>query len=184
MAQAIQTLYKGYRFRSRLEARYAVFFDNLRIKWRYEAEGYVLKSGAYLPDFHLPDLDFHVEIKPVVPTAQEVHKLISLCYDVNSIGCLMYGDPGEGVLMYCDEVTDSGGGGYLHRKAKWSTCKNCGKSYLVPLRHKMRDVQFYYCDFHTNYNFCACGNRVDTSVYVDEAYTAAKSARFEHGEKG
>lgn len=71
----IETLYKGYRFRSRLEARWAVFFDALKLKWYYEMEGYVLPSGEYyLPDFYFPENGFHpegwhrpncyVEIKP------------------------------------------------------------------------------------------------------------------------
>lgn len=48
----IETLYKGYRFRSRLEARWAVFFDALGVKWEYEPEGFELPSGKrYLPDF-------------------------------------------------------------------------------------------------------------------------------------
>ncbi len=38
--KAIETLYKGYRFRSRLEARWAVFFDALGLKWEYEKEGF------------------------------------------------------------------------------------------------------------------------------------------------
>lgn len=35
---AIETEYGGYKFRSRLEARWAVFFDMLGIKWEYEEE--------------------------------------------------------------------------------------------------------------------------------------------------
>lgn len=31
--KAVETVYKGYRFRSRLEARWAIFFDSLGIKW-------------------------------------------------------------------------------------------------------------------------------------------------------
>jgi len=50
----IETLYKGYRFRSRLEARWAVCFDYCKVKWEYEAQGYKLPSGNYLPDFYLP----------------------------------------------------------------------------------------------------------------------------------
>ncbi len=38
--KAIETRYKGYRFRSRLEARWAVYFDTLGWKWEYEKEGY------------------------------------------------------------------------------------------------------------------------------------------------
>lgn len=54
MPQAIETKYKGCRFRSRTEARWAVFFDTLRIDWEYEAEGYKLSDGTcYLPDFKL-----------------------------------------------------------------------------------------------------------------------------------
>lgn len=50
----IETVYKGYRFRSRLEARWAVFFDALGIEWEYEPEGFVLPNGMkYLPDFRL-----------------------------------------------------------------------------------------------------------------------------------
>lgn len=53
--KAIETLYKGYKFRSRLEARWAVFFDKMRIRWFYEHEGYETSTGYYLPDFWLPD---------------------------------------------------------------------------------------------------------------------------------
>ncbi len=41
--RAIETKYKGCRFRSRLEARWAVFFDALGIKWWYEPEGFHLR---------------------------------------------------------------------------------------------------------------------------------------------
>ena len=52
MIKPIETLYNGYRFRSRLEARWAVFFDVMGIKYQYEPEGYFLPDGTmYLPDF-------------------------------------------------------------------------------------------------------------------------------------
>ena len=51
--KAIQTEFNGYLFRSRLEARWAVFFDTCRIKYEYEPEGYDLGNGImYLPDFY------------------------------------------------------------------------------------------------------------------------------------
>ena len=50
----IETIYKGYKFRSRLEARWAVFFDQLGLQWDYEPEGYDLGDGIfYLPDFRV-----------------------------------------------------------------------------------------------------------------------------------
>ena len=70
----IETYYNGYRFRSRLEARWAVFFNATRISYIYEPEGFVLPDGTkYLPDFYLPDLDAYVEVKCDTPNgAQEV----------------------------------------------------------------------------------------------------------------
>ena len=65
MVKAIETQYKGYRFRSRLEARWAVFFDALKIRWAYELEGFDLGNAEwYLPDFWLPDYRCWFEIKP------------------------------------------------------------------------------------------------------------------------
>lgn len=64
MIQAIETRYAGYHFRSRLEARWAVFFDSLKIKYRYEPEGFKFGGECYLPDFYLPDLRMFAEVKP------------------------------------------------------------------------------------------------------------------------
>lgn len=68
--KAIETRYKGYRFRSRLEARWAVFFDTLGIRWDYEPEGFETPFGPYLPDFHLRDWGLFAEVKPDVPADQ------------------------------------------------------------------------------------------------------------------
>lgn len=60
----IETIYNGYKFRSRLEARWAVFFDDAGIRYEYEPEGFKTKSGlCYLPDFYLPDENMYVEVK-------------------------------------------------------------------------------------------------------------------------
>lgn len=62
--QVIQTEYNCFKFRSRLEARWAIFFDSLGIKYEYETEGYELSGGVkYLPDFYLPEFDKFVEVK-------------------------------------------------------------------------------------------------------------------------
>lgn len=71
MIQAIETRYAGCRFRSRLEARWAVFFDQSRIKWEYEPQGLNVSyrltrregTFSYLPDFWLPDLALWAEVK-------------------------------------------------------------------------------------------------------------------------
>lgn len=53
MIKAIETEYAGCRFRSRLEARWAVFFDRLGIRWEHEPEGFETSEGRYLPDFRI-----------------------------------------------------------------------------------------------------------------------------------
>ncbi|MEN6431157.1 MAG: hypothetical protein ABFC80_10015 [Coriobacteriales bacterium] len=65
--KALETHYRGYRFRSRTEARWAVFFDHptIEIEWEYEPEGYRLPGGElYLPDFWLPQVSMFAEVKP------------------------------------------------------------------------------------------------------------------------
>jgi hypothetical protein len=72
----IETNYAGCRFRSRLEARWAVFFDALGIAWEYEREGFDLGDGLYyLPDFWLSKSHWFVEVKPVSPTGQDLLKI-------------------------------------------------------------------------------------------------------------
>ena len=77
----IETVYNGYRFRSRLEARWAVFFDAIGAEWEYEPEGYRLPDGTmYLPDFLLKNVrgrgaeNIYVEVKGVL-TKDDLHKI-------------------------------------------------------------------------------------------------------------
>jgi hypothetical protein len=51
------------RCRSRLEAKWLVFFKRAGIAFTYEPDGYSLRSGAYLPDFFLPEFDCFFEVK-------------------------------------------------------------------------------------------------------------------------
>jgi ribosomal protein S27AE len=67
----IDTPYKGHLFRSRLEARWAVFFDALELEWEYESEGYDLDGIWYLPDFKVMTPQgsvMWIEVKPAQVT--------------------------------------------------------------------------------------------------------------------
>lgn len=73
----IQTAAYGRLFRSRLEARCAVFLTTLGLEWQYEPEGFELPSGRYLPDFKVIDPGkvsgfYWVECKAVEPTDREI----------------------------------------------------------------------------------------------------------------
>lgn len=74
--KAIPTEYNGYLFRSRLEARWAVFFDALDIRYEYELDGYRMSDGTkYLPDFYLPDVNEGIFIEVKGPmSAKDYHK--------------------------------------------------------------------------------------------------------------
>lgn len=63
MIKSLQTTYAGCTFRSRTEARWAVWFDAVGVRFNYEAEGFLIRSGAYLPDFWLPELRLFFEVK-------------------------------------------------------------------------------------------------------------------------
>lgn len=78
--KAIQTEYKGYKFRSRLEARWAVFFDAGGIKWEYEPQGFECEDGTrYLPDFYLPEERMWCEVKPNNPERAEEFRKVFAC---------------------------------------------------------------------------------------------------------
>ncbi len=69
--KAIETEYKKYRMRSRLEARWAVVFDAMKFKWQYELEGVITPDGNYLPDFWIDTVSMWAEVKPADFTKHE-----------------------------------------------------------------------------------------------------------------
>jgi hypothetical protein len=91
----IETRYKGYRFRSRLEARWAVAFEKSDfIKWQYEPEGFHLSNGEmYLPDFYLETYGCYAEVKPTPLNQKEADKLFQFVYDTGYHLLLLVGAP-------------------------------------------------------------------------------------------
>lgn len=80
----IPTVYRGITFRSRIEGRWSVFFDELHIHWEYEPEGFELSpQRRYLPDFFLPDIGpggSYFEVKGDTPTEAERRR----CQDLST----------------------------------------------------------------------------------------------------
>ncbi len=117
--KAIQTEYKRYLFRSRLEARWAVFFDAMGIEWEYEPEGIVLSDGTnYLPDFYLPHFHCYFEVKrrSIKGTPEEervISKISNGEYTDSWAGMICFGDPmDDDLYIFCQEMDDGGGGSY------------------------------------------------------------------------
>lgn len=117
----IETFYNGYHFRSRLEARWAVFFDAAGIKYEYEPEGFVLNRDAlrddeywnyginiaeakYLPDFYLPEYDYYVEVKPNRDNVeQDLNRAVSvMCSNKKNLLILrdIPYDPNHGIFWF------------------------------------------------------------------------------------
>jgi hypothetical protein len=99
MIKAIETIYRGYRFRSRLEARWAVYFDELGIQFEYELEGYEVGGERYLPDFWLPEVDTYVEVKPgnhpITVSDLDALKIVAFSDSIKKPVIVTCGDPGN-----------------------------------------------------------------------------------------
>jgi len=89
------TNYNGTVFRSRLEARWAVYLDELGVCYEYEPEFFQLDSRNYLPDFWVKDDDSEeylwLEIKPTYPTEIEIETMNELCNISHCPGMIIYG---------------------------------------------------------------------------------------------
>jgi hypothetical protein len=86
MINAIETEYSGLLFRSKLEARHAMFFDKYLIKWEYEPHYMEGVGQSYLPDFYLPEIKIYFEVKGTsVPGANRAVAVIKACWEDGSI---------------------------------------------------------------------------------------------------
>lgn len=219
----IETRYKGYRFRSRLEARWAVFFDALKIEWTYEPEGFDLgDAGWYLPDFWLPEWKCFVEIKPDVPTDEEMAKFAALViarrktYSDLKEHYLICGSPGVPKLKFlvdgdrlfsvasgyvCLAVTGLLAEGVPDFTVSCFAMVDGGKAldiwpiYMtdefvaLPCEVAAKNIKGNHSDLWSvslvggpmRRLYAGKGIEYD-SMPLRMAYTAARSARFEHGE--
>ena len=168
--KAIETIYKGYRFRSRLEARWAVFFDALGIEWEYEAEGYDLGPlGYYLPDFYLPQIGCFGEVKPGRFSREEWAKCVALPKP-----CILFDGPPKEKIYYGTAPQ------------AWNDSDDQG----LPV-----DGYDYYCSYAGNLDNLESSVNKGRGRYVvgkdnynrektRAAIAAARQARFEHGQVG
>jgi hypothetical protein len=173
--KAIETNYKGYKFRSRLEARWAVFFDTAEIKWEYEPEGFEMSNGQrYLPDFYLPEEQAYFEIKGVMPdeTYMEKLKLFAIEKDITIV--LVVGICGEGE---CYHFTPTVG--------RWRCCFIVISPYFVPNYKNGRLGRMVFIlsnsqnEEEENLKFLARDFAMKIENERKKAIKAMKQARFE-----
>ena len=176
--RVIQTEYRGRFFRSRLEARWAVFLDTLEVEWVYEREAYALRGGlAYLPDFWLPELDCWVEIKGEEASQEAHEKARALAtatdkrvYIFSGSIELPQGDiPPAMAAMYLpgNDTTPARPNSWAH---KWHACPECGAIWIG----WNNSPALSFCE-------CSYTEHVETSEapQITRAYRAALRARFD-----
>ena len=176
--KAIETRYKGRRFRSRLEARWAVYFDSIGCKWDYEPEGFHLPDGTmYLPDFWLSSVGMWAEVKPKWPTNDEIQKAFLLAKGTGHDVLFLDGTPRDTNYwsVGVDKVWMNG--------EDISPSVPCWNDYLLVF---YKGPRFYSC-----WGGCEDlkgDDRPDqTNMWTHDvpiAVEAGRSARFEHGENG
>lgn len=188
--KSIETEYDGYRFRSRLEARWAVAFNELGVDYTYEPEGlkvpirfrlswYPRASVVrYLPDMFLPDLGYYAEVKGRMG-AQDDFKTMN--------GAAALSEAGHDVLVLGDVFRQPRG----QSRRPWRLHYENGELYATPWPPVEEPVVELIA---STKDHSAIGNAPDLlrGHVCDEplpreylsAFRAAQRARFEHGERG
>jgi nucleoside 2-deoxyribosyltransferase len=188
IVRAIETSYRGYRFRSRLEARWAVFFDAAGIDWQYEVEGYVVKGERYLPDFWLPGLQTFVEIKP---TAEEVERATSrmqgLVDGTRHFGIILAGAPSiderPKVTVFTPYLIIDGRNRIISSfESWWTQCPFCDAVSVADMCKLTDDAEDVVCECMSGIQVIEQRERKPWSPRVEYAMAAGQRARFEHGE--
>src|SRR5262245_11062087 len=180
-----ETAYNSYLFRSRLEARWAVYYDDLGIEYQYELQGFDLgDAGHYLPDFYLYEWRCYAEVKP--PVACGCRPCLTGRAGTPQLGCggdslwerkaytlacglkgtasvlLLYGDPGN-YRTHAYMPLAGGTVGCVHNAVRFGACRGCHQPQLAGLGLG-----------------CRCGAGIsETDITVQDAVVAARSARFD-----
>lgn len=190
--KAIETEYGGCRFRSRLEARWAVAFDFLKVEWEYEPEGLDIDGTRYLPDFRLPAQNLFVEVKGVA-SANCMKKVVALAA-AGQCGVLVLGSvpkpTDEGPFFYLFSHTilaprvvqrwsvsiypSDASGGFNPAPFNWPVQLGVDNATANTYERLAQDAN----------ETSQIGGFLPLSYVVADAFRAARSARFEFGECG
>jgi len=183
MCAAIQTRYKGCYFRSRLEARWAVFFDHLGFAWEHEPQGYVLDGIPYLPDFKLTlpggGLVF-AEVKAAVTDWHEgrhVRLCRALAQDTGSPVILLIGVPAYRAYHWFtpDLAGNEFKAAFFRDYEPKIEVMDAYWSQRIVVDRRTGALDFAHDDHEARKSFGAG---------LVAAVQAARSARFEHGIEG
>jgi hypothetical protein len=134
------TEYRGIQMRSRLEAKWAAFFDEIGWRWEYEPDGF---GNYYIPDFMvLGPSPMLVEVRPVATLEQYKEQMYSMRVDSDLWKHDLFVAGSSPLSWYSERETMSGligqwemGGTqkWGFSPGMWSLCKNCGEVAVTSL---------------------------------------------------
>ena len=179
MIKAIQTEYNGIKFRSRLEARWAVFFDAVGVTWEYEPEGFELSNGIrYLPDFLLHGVegrgsnengDLYIEVKGELKDEDKVkiEKFsIPMIRPILVVGNIPDGNCSNFFTLFDDARERSGDEDYFYNLQ----FADADYYHAIPAVNKKGNFELFGVDWDWDkYDFEA----------TTDAYNKARNAKFE-----
>jgi len=178
---AMPAEFDGIKYRSRNEARWAIFFKELGIIFAYEDEGFDLGAGIrYLPDFHIPlqdnfKRDMYFEIKPsasglIIVDESDRKKIEALSNHVfiSVIGSVH--DYSINLNLFGISGYDFAGPNFGDCDYLFCQCKHCGA------------IGFEYCGRSERIDCCSKNNGWkdynESSDEIQNALEIAKSYRF------
>lgn len=194
----IQTYFIGYKFRSRLEARWAVFFESLGIKWEYEPEGFDLGNGLkYLPDFKIKNVkfihangcshdrtyDIYIEVKGDmnVEDIKKIDRFAECGKKIYVVGNIPRGD----TIWNLTDDANTQSCDFIEKYGYFGT----NKYHIPPFDFVGLDDDCYFAfpGIDKKGYFALFGCDGDYLTFIDEektiqSYNNARQARFEHGE--
>jgi len=150
-------------------------------RWEYEKEGFLTDEGPYLPDFFLPRLNLWLEVKGQPPTVEEVKKIWSVALITGCAGAIFHGLPSEemGIIFFYGVRGD--GGGLFETETLLGNDSNGEIAFGV-----QDEFECYFANAGMTIHLPVSLHPDKISVpcvRTDIALDAAKSARFENGER-
>lgn len=178
--QPIETMYRGNRCRSRLEAKWLVFLDAAGVEFVFEPEGYTIGNG-YLVDLWMPKLKTFGEIKPSIEEAGKAYETVQALANVTENSVLLIAGypqidshPPMALIPPCSLPvgTLSPDDLFSWRSTSWQQCQFCDQ------------VNLGVCECNGPLEILRKPHASGSGPRVEHAMAEAQRARFEYGEDG
>jgi hypothetical protein len=176
--KVIPTTYRGVTYRSRTEARWAVFLESLGIDFIYEHETYNLDGRWYLPDFWIPQWHLFIEVKGDEPTQAETKLCFDLAIATRKQVMLAVGAPGERFNEMFGPNNFEFEDGSFRYWGRIEDCRRCDGKVLACYQDE--EGLNCYCAMliGQHKNPSSCSDKIDGAGVPNIALSRARNERF------